>query len=172
MATIDQSRTQSKTGTGDPPPPPPPNVGLQFNVVVTNASGKIAYELKPTDTKSGNYLKGPNKQTIDFPNGPDWYDVTFHVVDTDSSQKIVFNTAQPICAKIGSGCPANGSGINTNNQITVQDSKEKKLTLQNCNQEVNSISYTLFFMDEKTKQPIDPPYDPVMDNGGGGRGLI
>ncbi len=170
METSEQGLKQSEQSSKKGGNPPPPNVKLQFNVVASTKSGSLTYELKPTDASSGPYLKGSNNQTVTLPNGPDWYDIFFHVVDNDSTQKIVFDTNQPICAQVGTACPTTGSGINTNGQLSVEDSKGKKLTLQNCNQDPPiQIGYTLFFVDESTQKPIDPPFDPIMDNGGGGR---
>lgn len=151
----------------NPPPPPPPNVKLQFNVVISDKTGALTYELQPTDAFSGPYLKG---STIDLPNGPDWYDIIFHVVDQVPSQKIIYDLKEPICAQLNGGCPNKGSGIKTNNQLSQVDRQDRKLTLLNRNQDPPvQIGYTLFFIDENSKQPIDPPFDPIMDNGGGGR---
>ena len=156
----DQPRPQGEN------PPPPPNIKLQFNVVISDKTGALTYELKPTDAISGPYLKGSK---IELPNGPDWYDIVFHAVDVDSSQKVNFDPNQPICALIGTACPATGSGIHTNNQLSVTDTKIKKLTLENRNQNKTQIAYSLFFVDAQSNQPISPPFDPIMDNGGGGR---
>ena len=89
---------------------------------------------RPTRVR-GHIFKGSNNQTVTLPNGQDWYDIVFHVVDNDSTQKIVFDTNQPICAQVGTACPTTGSEINTNGQLSVEDSKGKKLTLQNCNRD-------------------------------------
>ena len=170
MTTTDQElRHREQSGKGEDSAPPPANKDIHFNVEVSGTISAATYEIKATNAASDPYLKGPKKQTIGLPNGPEWYDIVFHVVDKIPGEKVIFHTTEPICAQVGVGCPSSGSGINTNNQLSMMERKDKKLTLENKNQDpAIQIGYTLFFVDEKKGQSIDPPFDPIMDNGGGG----
>jgi hypothetical protein len=141
------------------------NRPLEFNVVATDHGKSVAYELRPTNAASQPYLKG---QTIRLPRGLDWYDIVFHLVD-NSSQKLQFDPKEPICAQVGAGCPPQGSGNLSDGQLTQESLGSKKLVMVNRNQDPpRQIAYTLCFVDAATKQPVDP-FDPIMDNGGGGR---
>jgi hypothetical protein len=73
-----------------------------------------------------------------------------------------------MCAQIGAGCPATGSGINADNQLSITGNSTKKLDVENKNQDPpRQIGYILCFVDGKTGNPL-PAFDPVMDNRGGG----
>ena len=171
MATTDHELKHHDQSDKGGSPPPPPNKNIQFNVEVSGALSAATYQIKATSANDDPYLKGPNKQTIDLPNGVEWYDIVFHVVDKIPGEKVIFDENEPICAQSGGGCPAAGTGINTD-QLSLQERKDKKLTLENKNQTQLQIGYTLFFVDEKTKQALNPPFDPIMDNGGGGHNLM
>ena len=157
MTRTDTGQNQSAMNTGNKP--------LEFNVVASDQGGKLTYELKPTNAASQPYLQGRN---IKLPNGPDWYDISFHLVD-NASQRLEFDPKEPICAQIGAGCPLPGSGNLSDGQLTQSSVGRKKLVLLNKNQDPpRQIAYTLCFVDAATSQPVEP-FDPIMDNGGGGR---
>lgn len=140
------------------------NKPLEFNVVASDSGGSLRYELRPTNSASAPYLKG---RTIALPNGSDWYDISFHLVD-NSNQKLEFDPNVPICAQIGADCPAAGSGNQTDGQLTQNSASSKRLVMINRNQDPpRQIGYTLCFIDAATNQPVEP-FDPIMDNGGGG----
>jgi hypothetical protein len=141
------------------------NRPLEFNVVASDDGQSVAYELRPTNAASKPYLHG---QTIRLPRGPDWYDIAFHLVD-NSSRRLEFDPKEPICAHVGAGCPPQGSGNLSDGQLIQDSLGSKKLVMVNKNQDPpREIAYTLCFVDAATNQPVDP-FDPIMDNGGGGR---
>jgi hypothetical protein len=152
-----------RSHSGDPNPP---NKSVDFRVRADNACGTLCYYL---EDMGGNSV--PN-QRIKFPNGPEWYNVTFHLVDNDPTRQIEFDSSQPICAHEGSTCPASGSGIETDQiQDPQLDPSQKRLTIVNRNQDPpRQIGYILCFFDGKTGRPL-PPFDPIMDNQGGGHTL-
>jgi hypothetical protein len=141
----------------------PPNSGKDFKVRAYNACGTLCYSL---EDMGGNSIPG---QKIKFPVGPEWYEVTFHLVDNDPTRQIQFDQSQAICAHEGPTCPASGSGIDTDQiEIKSLDPSLKQLTIVNRNQDPpRQIGYILCFVDGKTGQQL-PPFDPIMDNGGGG----
>lgn len=141
------------------------NKPLEFNVVASDVGGSLTYALRPTNAGSAPYLNG---RAIKLPHGPDWYDISFHLVD-NSSRKLEFDLDEPICAQIGTGCPAAGSGNQSDGQLSQDSVNSKRLVMVNKNQDPpRQIGYTLCFVDAATNQPVEP-FDPIMDNGGGGR---
>lgn len=157
MTRTETGQSQSTTRSGNRP--------LEFNVVATDNGGKLTYELRPTNAASRPYLHG---QTIGLPNGPDWYDIAFHLVD-NASLRLEFDQTEPICAQVGAGCPPQGSGNLSEGQLTQDSVGPKKLVMVNKNQDPpRQIAYTLCFVDAATSRPVEP-FDPIMDNGGGGR---
>lgn len=146
-----------------PPSAVPNKRPLHFNVIASNSGGNLTYELQAANDGSKPYLKENNR--IKLPFGPDWYDITFHLVGS-ASGRMMFDEEEPICAQEGAGCPERGSGVRTN-QLRVQPVARKRLVLENRNQEPMEIGYTLFFLDERTGELL-PEFDPIMDNGGGG----
>lgn len=146
-----------------PPSAVPDNKPLQFKVIATNSGGNLTYELQAANDGSKPYLKDKNR--IKLPAGPEWYDITFHLVG-GASARMIFDQGQPICAHEVSDCPERDSGMCTD-QLRVETVARKSLTLQNRNQKPVEIGYTLFFLDERTGELL-PEFDPIMDNGGGG----
>ena len=137
---------------------------VQVHVVADDRSGNLDYKLAPGDPPAGQFVKGD--RLIRVPHGEELYKLHFHLVDRDSSRKLVFNPSMPICAHDGEECPTSG-GIKTTQFEQDGVAHNKKLTVSNFNSAVGPVSFSLFFNDEKTGQAVDP-FDPIVDNGGGG----
>ena len=142
----------------------PPNKPVEMKVVAKGDAGSLRYELQPV----GGYEHFLEGQTVKLPKGPDWYEINFHLVD-NSSLKLEFDQKEPICAQVGSGCPAPGSGNQSERQLEQKGVGAKRLVMVNVNTDPpRKIAYTLCFIDAATQEPVTP-FDPIMDNGGGGR---
>jgi hypothetical protein len=122
-----------------------------------DGSGGIRWSHKNEDHDNGGKLKlGKDKN----------YKVTFNLVDrTSPSRKIRFDASEPIFVKQGSGgsCPR----ALDSDQILVDSCDARKLIAIDWNYGVPcELHYQLNFVDE-AGGPI-PPYDPIIENGGGG----
>ena|SRR5258708_4296054 len=140
------------------------NKKLKVDVIAEGDPGKLFFYLQPGDPETQKYLKG---KTLTFKPGPDWFDIEYRLDDSDSNVRLMFKQAEPMCAHEGTACPGKNSGINTNDQICVEDTKDKTLTVRNKNQDPpTKFAYTLFFTD---LDGVDVgELDPIYDNGGGG----
>jgi hypothetical protein len=139
------------------------NNKLQFKVIAEDACGTLSYRLEAFDQGSQPYLNG---HKIKLKRSPDWYEITFHLIDKAGYQ-VEFDPSESMCAHVGVSCPATGSGIATD-QLTVTDFKPNKLEVLNKNQDPpRDIGFILCFIDGKSKAPL-PPFDPIMNNDGGG----
>ena len=143
---------------------PRPNTKILAHVVVDDSGSVIDYKLKPGNPQSNPYVTGPKK--IDIPLSPDLYTIEFHLVDTDSKRKLKFDSAMPICAVDGNKCPTSG-GIATKQLGQPGPAQSKKLAIEDYNSAIGPVSFSLFFVDEKNNQPVDP-FDPIISNRGGG----
>jgi hypothetical protein len=93
------------------------------------------------------------------------YRITFSLQDNTTKQ-IQFNVAKPIFVKEGKNdpCPSRKGS----NQIKPDSCTSDVLVITNWNYgKARSLRYQLNFVDPAGSD-IDPPYDPIMDNGGGG----
>lgn len=159
MATI----VNSSKGTGAPPPPP--NNIYKCTVVADDSSGSLQFTLDGADAYTKAHMNG---STLRFDAGLPWYSVEYTLDDSNSSVPLKFNQAEAACMKVGKACPPKGSGNNSENQISVTAKSDKKLTLENKNQQHQSYSYTLFFTDTNNPPNEMGFLDPIYDNGGGG----
>jgi hypothetical protein len=141
-----------------------PVTNIQAHVIADDKGGGLTYRLAPGDEPSRQFVTGERK--IDIPHSADLFKINFHLVDRDSSRKLVFDDQMPICAHNGTICPMSG-GIQTDQLRQDGPPQNKKLTIKNCNSAQGPVSFTLFFRDEQTGQPVQE-FDPIVDNGGGG----
>lgn len=155
MATVHQEGSMAK---------PRPVTNVQVHVVADDRNGTLNYRLAPGDPPAGQFVKGD--RLIEVPHSTDLFKLHFHMIDRDSSRKLVFNPAMPICAHDGSSCPTSG-GIKTKQFEQDGAVHTKKLTIVNFNSAKGPVTFSLFFNDENSGNPVDP-FDPIVDNGGGG----
>jgi hypothetical protein len=140
------------------------NKKYKVDIYADDSSGTLDFYLTPGNTETLDHMRG---KRLDFPNGTDWYEIEYKLHDDDSNVKVKFKQAEPICIQPGTVCPAKGSGNGSNGQISVVNPKtDKKLTIQNKNQNAEKFSYTLFFADLNDNDVGE--IDPIYDNGGGG----
>jgi hypothetical protein len=143
------------------------NKKYKIDIYADDSGGTLEFYLQPGNEDTREHMRG---KKLGFPNGPDWYDIEYKLDDDDSSIKVKFKQAEPICVAPGTVCPVKGSGNGSNGQISVDSPKEnKKLRIKNKNQNVEKFSYTLFFTDLNDKDVGE--LDPIYDNGGGGHQL-
>jgi len=140
------------------------NKKYKVDIYADDSSGTLDFYLTPGNLETLQHMKG---KRLGFPNGTDWYEIEYKLDDTNSSVKVKFKQSEPICIKPGTVCPAAGDGNQSNGQISVVNpTTDKKLTIQNKNQNAETFSYTLFFTDMNDVDVGE--IDPIYDNGGGG----
>lgn len=139
------------------------NKKYKVDIYADDSSGKLEFYMQPGDEETRQHMRG---KRLGFPNSPDWYDIEYRLDDSDSSVKVKFRQPEPICVQPGVVCPAKDYGNGSNGQISVEDTKDKKLTVQNKNQNTEKFSYTLVFTDANGQYAGE--LDPIYDNGGGG----
>jgi hypothetical protein len=139
------------------------NKKYKLDIYADDGSGQLQFWLQAGDNETLKHIKGGR---LKFDWGNDWYDIEYSLDDSDSSVKVKFKDSQPICVQSGTGCPGKNSGISANGQISVEDIKDKKLVIQNKNQNQEIFSYNLFFTDLSGNDIGE--LDPIYDNGGGG----
>ena len=142
------------------------NKKYKVDIYADDSGGALEFYLQPGNEETRQHMRG---KRLNFPNALEWYDIEYKLDDNDSNVKVKFKSAEPICVTTGTVCPAKGSGNGSNGQISVEDKKDKKLTIQNKNQSVEKFSYTLFFTDMSGNDVGE--LDPIYDNGGGGHQL-
>jgi hypothetical protein len=154
MATVEQGPAQGLLQV----------VKVQAHVIVDDRGSMFDYRLSPGDGPSQEFVRGD--RLIQIPHSQELFELVFHLIDRDSSRKLVFDPAMPICAQDGSSCPTSG-GIQTKQFEQEGPPQPKKLTVTNFNSAAGPVCFSLFFRDEKSGESVDP-FDPIVDNGGGG----
>jgi hypothetical protein len=139
------------------------NKNYKVDIYADDSSGKLEFYIQPGDEVTRQHMHGKH---LDFPNGPAWYDIEYNLHNRYSSVKTKFKESEPICVAPGAACPAKGSGNGSNGQIESDRKGDKKLTVENKNQNPEQFAYTLFFADENDNDVGE--LDPIYDNGGGG----
>src|SRR5262249_19662069 len=139
------------------------NKKFKVNIYADDSSGQLQFWLQAGDMDTLEKMKG---SWLRFDPGSDWYEIEYQLDDSQSSIKVKFNQNAPMCVQSGLGCPGKNSGINADDQITVEDIHDKKLVVQNKNQKPQTFSYNLFFTDMNGN--AIGALDPIYDNGGGG----
>ncbi len=160
MATIDPDTIGSAEAM-----PEVENKKYKVDIYADNSNGKLEFYFTPGNEDTRKHMHG---KRLEFDYGSDWYDIEYSLDDRYSTVKVQFKQSEPICVDPGTICPGKGGGINSNGQISVEDLKEKKLRIQNKNQDPPAtFSYTLFFTDMEGTDVGE--LDPIYENGGGGR---
>jgi hypothetical protein len=139
-----------------------PVVNVQVNAVAEDAGNEIAFRLEAGNPQSERYVTGPT--SLSFPDGEELYKIHFHVKDQDCSYNLKFDRSNPICARDGECCPTSG-GIEAKD-LERSALKDRILTIDNYNSAKGPVSFALMLEDRDSGQAI--PFDPIMDNGGGG----
>jgi len=143
------------------------NKKYKVDIYADDSSGTLDFYLQPGNEETRQHMRG---KRLGFPNSSDWYEIEYKIDDQDSSVKVKFKQAEPICVQPGAtSCPKKGSGNGSNGQISVVNPTQplnKKLTIENKNQNAEKFSYTLFFIDQSGVDVGE--IDPIYDNGGGG----
>lgn len=153
-----QPGSANMEGTGDRPV-----VNVQVNAVAEDEGNQIAFRLEPGNPESAPYVTGPTR--LAFPRGDALYKVHFRVKDQDCSYNLKFDRSMPICARDGEECPTSG-GIETS-ELERSDLRDRLLIIDNYNSTAGPVGFALMFEDQQSGDPL-PPFDPIMDNGGGG----
>jgi hypothetical protein len=156
--TLEPHPGESKAGK-----PEVTNKKYKVDVYADDSSSKLQFYLQPGDEETLKHMKGIR---LKFDPGTDWYDIEYNLDDSQSSMRVKFKQSEPICVQPGVVCPEKGSGNGSKGQISLEDTKDKKLLVQNKNQNVETFSYSLFFTD-LTDNDVGE-LDPIYDNGGGG----
>lgn len=151
----------TKTGNG---PAIRSVVNVQADVVATDVPGGIRYELKPGNSQSEQYVTGPT--TINIPPGSELYKIHFHIDDGDCSYNLKFDSQTPIRAADGDCCPQSG-GIRSNQLDRPDPVRDRLLVIDNYNSAQGKVGFALLFKDRNSNDRIEP-FDPIIDNGGGG----
>jgi hypothetical protein len=148
---------QSNTMTG----PTPQAAKLKDVHVTVTGTGwnPIAWSQEIKTSGHGN-----NNDKIEFPHGPDNYDIIF-TLKNDTGYDIGFNASGPIFverALPGSPYP---SSFNTD-QMMVRSCDESKLVVRNWNEVKLDFNYQLNFVTNAGDEVR--PFDPIIQNDGGG----
>jgi hypothetical protein len=145
----------------------PPVVNVQVDVVATDEGSSIQYRLAPGNDHARAYVTGP--QELTFPEGESLYKVHFHIDDKNCSYNLKFKRSMPICAADGACCPTSG-GIKTKQLRADGAPLDRKISIENANSAAGPVGFALFFKDQQSGADLEP-FDPIMQNGGGGSAL-
>ncbi|HEV2746918.1 MAG TPA: hypothetical protein VGW34_06430 [Allosphingosinicella sp.] len=137
----------------------------------TNAEDGVGFHLEPHSNSSDYFRDGK----MIFPEGPDHYRVSFFLRDRtgNGSQglQLRFPDEPRDAIWIGTRCPPSDPGPGGSGSPDIQpleiDTAKKKLTIDNFNRDQATLAYMLRF---RTREGASVPYDPIIENGGGGRG--
>lgn len=145
---------------------PVPNIPLSYNLIIEGDPSSPRYDLEGLDGRSNSFLKkhAGKTPTFDFPYGSDWYEVSFKI--KDGNMGLRFNPSRPVDAHDRASCPAQFSGVQTN-QIKGISVTGNKVSMVNVNQVQGDVGYSLNLVDKDGNDV--PPFDPIFQNKGGGR---
>jgi hypothetical protein len=144
---------------------PSGNIPLRYHLVVEGDSTNPIFDLEGLDGNANSHLKKSSGKTpiIECPYGPDWYAVSIKL--KDGGMNLRFNANRPIDAHDKSSCPAQFSGVHTD-QLKHIDVAGNEITIVNANQVEGEIGYSLNLVDKDGKD--FPRFDPIFQNNGGG----
>lgn len=146
-----------------------PDIQLKYHLVADGDPQNPSYDLDALDAVSKNHLKknpGGKPPTIEFPFGSEWYEISIKLKD-NTGGRLRFNVGRPVDAHESLSCPAQFSGIKTD-QFKMVCAKSSELQIVNSNEKEGEIYYSLNLVDRNGKD-IER-FDPIFQNAGGGNG--